>query len=709
MRIKYPFLKRSFQTLLALIGAERRSIAHYLPRLRSRERDAVCAMTTALIIFVINTAGVLAQEKKSGQRPGDLTNLSLDELMNVEVTSVSKREQRLIEAPAAVHVITQEDIRRSGATCVPDLLRMVPGLQVAKISANKWAITSRGYNSEFANKLLVLIDGRSVYTPLFAGVFWDVQDLLIEDIDRIEVIRGPGASLWGANAVNGVINIITKKARDTQGGMLTAGAGNQERGFGGIRYGDKIGSGAYYRVYAKYFDHGHSLDEAGNDAADGWDALRGGFRLDWDISEADSLTVQGDIYNGDIGQRFQKVLAVPPFSTLFDEQVRTEGGNVLTRWSRVLSPESALSLQFYYDRTHRGEVLLSEVRDTWDFDFQHNFAASRNEIVWGIGLRTTRDDISSSFTVAVDPASRTTSLFNLFVQDEITLVKNRLRLTVGSKFERNAYTGWAGQPSARLIWTPQREHSVWAAISHANRTPSRVERDMRVNVAVIPGMNGLITYYSLFGNRGFESENLNAYELGYKFQPTHSVFFRLAAFYNDYDKLSRTLVGTPFFESAPQPAHLVIPIQLDNGGESKTKGIEAAADWAVAKRWKLAAAYTWFEHTTQDNASLGALGFTPGDSPRNQFNIRSLLNLSNKFECDAAVYYVDRLPALAVPRYLRTDLRFGWHVSEALEVSFTGQDIFDKSHIEFGGSLFDFGSNRIPVERSVFGKVTWRF
>lgn len=675
-------------------------------------RKLIVACRVAALPLLIVLAGIAAAraQQPPNQRTSDLTNLSLDELMKVEVTSVSKREQRLFEAPAAVRVITQEDIRRSGATSIPELLRMVPGLQVAKISSNKWAITSRGSNSEFANKLLVLIDGRSVYTPLFAGVYWDVQDVLLEDIERIEVIRGPGASLWGSNAVNGVINIITKKARDTLGGLITVGTGTQERGFGGIRYGNKIGSHAHYRVYAKYFDRCPSLDETGKDAADGWDVLRGGFRLDWNISQTDSLTVQGDIYRGDIGGRIKQTLAFPPFSESADEQVRTGGGNVLTRWSRVLSPECELSLQFYYDRTHRDELLLGEVRNTWDFDFQHKFAARRNEIVWGMGLRTTSDDISSSFMIVLDPASRTTSLFNLFVQDEITLVENRLRLTVGSKFERNPYTGFASQPSARLMWMPRKGHAVWAAVSHADRTPSRVERDMRINISVVPpDMSGLMTYLSLFGNRAFESEQLNAYELGYRFQPTPRIFLRVAAFVNDYNKLSRTLVGTPFFERTPQPPHLVIPLLPDNGGESKTRGIEASVDWAVAKRWRLAGAYSWFEQTRASQAQSGAKESIPDESPRNQFNIRSLLNLTNRLECDAAVYYVDKLPALAVPSYLRTDLRFGWHVSEALEMSLAGQNIFDQRHIEFAVSQFDSGGPRIAVERSVFGKVTWRF
>jgi iron complex outermembrane recepter protein len=670
-----------------------------------------CSVAALLLLIVLAWSGAARAQQKANQKPADLTNLSLDELMNVEVTSVSKREQKLLEAPAAIYVLTAEDIHRSGAISIAEALRMVPGLQVAKINSNKWAITSRGGNSEFANKLLVLIDGRSVYTPLFAGVFWDVQDLLLEDIERIEVIRGPGAALWGVNAVNGVINIITKRARDTQGGMIIAGGGNEERGFGGIRYGGKIGTRAYYRVYAKYFDRDHSLDEAGASAADGWDVLRGGFRLDWSISGRDSLTVQGDVYHGDMGQTLRQTLPVPPFSQPLDDEVIAGGGNILSRWTRVFSPESSLSLQFYYDRTLRKQTLIDEHRDTFDFDFQHSFAAGRHEIVWGMGARISRDDIVSSFTVALDPSSRTTNLFNVFAQDEITLVKKRLRLTLGSKFEHNSYTGLEIQPSLRLMWTPHKEHAVWVAISRSDRTPSRVEEDIRVNVAVFPDQNALITYLSLFGNRRFSSEDLNAYELGYKFQPSQSLFLRIATFFNVYDLLSHTTVGTPFFETNPQPAHLVIPLQFDNNGASKTTGIEASADWAVTKQWKLAAGYTWFETRSQDNSSTSILAsqFTPSDSPRNQFHIRSFLNLRNNLECDAAVYYVDKLAAIAVPSYLRTDVRLGWRPSDALELSFTGQNLFDKTHVEFGASVLSFGGSRTAVERSFFGKVTWHF
>jgi iron complex outermembrane receptor protein len=696
----------------SLADASRRLLlgSFRLTRIRSLQHVALCELSVAFLITVIVTSGVMAQ-KDGSHPPGDLTNLSLDQLMNVEVTSVSKHEQKLFEAPAAIYVISQEDIRRSGITSIPDLLRMVPGLQVARITSSKWAITSRGSNSEFSNKLLVLIDGRSVYTPLFAGVFWDVQDLMLEDIERIEVIRGPGATMWGANAVNGVINIITKKARNTQGGLVIAGGGSEERGFGGMRYGGKIGADAYYRVYAKFFDRNHSLEADGSSAPDGWDALRGGFRLDWNASNRDSITVQGDIYHTNVGQKLRQTVPVPPFTDSSDEQVRASGGNILTRWTRELSGESSLSLQFYYDRTQRNEAALSENRDTFDFDFQHRLVAGRNEIVWGMGARASRDDVVSSFTVSLNPSSRTTQMFNVFAQDEITLVKNRLRLTIGSKFEHNFYTGIEIEPSLRMMWTPNKSHALWAAFSHADRTPSRVEEDFRVNVAVFPGQNGLLNYVSLFGSRRFKAEEVHAYELGYNFRPSQTLSFQFATFYNFYDELSLTTVGTPFLENSPQPAHLVIPLQLGNGGKSETTGIEAAARWVPAKQWQLAAGYTWFERKSlgASSGSALALQFNPSDNPRNQFHVRSVINLHKNLECDAALYYVDKLSSIAVPRYLRTDVRFGWRPNDAIELSFSGQNLFDKSHLEFGASALLVGDRPIAVARSLVGKLTWRF
>lgn len=453
-------------------GTEQRfgcSIKHCFELKRTIRSITVSALLLLAPMTIVGQADELQPAQK---HPIDLTNMSLEDLMNLEVTSVSKKEQKLSQTAAAIYVVTQEDIRRSGATSIPEVLRMVPGLQVARLSGSKWAITSRGFNGRFANKMLVLVDGRSVYTPTFSGVFWDVQDLLLEDVERIEVIRGPGGTLWGANAVNGVINIITKPAKETQGGFLTAGSGSEERGFGGFRYGGKLGRDIAYRLYSKYFNRSNLADMSGRNSPGGWDILRGGFRMDWKGTERDSLTLQGDIYNGHIRERNSSIVSlVPPFRRTLDSQTGVSGGNVMALWNRTFAGGSAMRLQMYYDRTRHEDssaVITSrgEIVDSSDLDFQHRFAlGKRQDIVWGIGYRFTSDSVQNTFSVAFDPNHRATHLFSTFVQDEIFIVKDRLRLTVGSKFEHNDYTGFEAQPSLRLLWTPNDRHTFWGAIS----------------------------------------------------------------------------------------------------------------------------------------------------------------------------------------------------------------------------------------------------
>jgi len=475
----------------------------------------------------------------------DLTDLSLEELMSIEVTSVSKKEQNLFLTPAAVHVITEEDIRRSGATNIPEALRLVPGLSVAQVDTNKWAITSRGFNGLFASKLLVLIDGRSVYTPLFSGVYWDVQDTLLEDLDRIEVIRGPGATVWGANAVNGVINIITKRSEETQGSFISSGGGSQETGFAGLRYGGSVGEDLHYRIYTKYFNRGNFARSSGLEGADQWDVSRGGFRLDWKVSEKDSLTLHGDFYDGDMGQTLIFPTLSPPFTVVLDDRTQVVGGNLVGRWTRTVFDKSEIEVQTYYDRSERNGALLGEVRDLFDLELKHHWSRSEgHDVVWGFGYRVTSDELRNSIVVSLDPLSRTDHLFNGFLQDEITLAPDGLWLTVGSKFEHNSYTGWEIQPSAKLMWMPHHRHALWTGVSRAVRMPARTNSEFRINFAAYPDPTGLLTLISIFGNPDLSAEDLLAYELGYRFQPKSSLSFDVATFYNVYKDLMSTLWTT---------------------------------------------------------------------------------------------------------------------------------------------------------------------
>ena len=478
--------------------------------------------STALRMVLCAVVVCCASSPASSQSPKpDLTETSLEALLNMEVTSASRKQQKIFTTASAIFVIRPEDIRRSGATNIPDLLRMVPGLEVAHIDANKWAISARGFNGRFANKLLVLIDGRTIYSQLFSGVYWDVQDVMLEDIERIEVIRGPGGTVWGANAVNGVINILTRAAKETQGGLLSVGGGNHERGFANVRYGARAGSKGHYRVFAKYFNRGPFELPSGQDANDQWQLGRVGFRGDWQLTPQDSLTLDASFYGGRAG--FAARLAVsfsPPFEEDHAGRTKLSGGYLLARWKRMVSKQSNLALQIYYDRADRHDFPLGEVRQTADFDFTHQAAwGQRHDLVWGLGYRLTTDRTHQHAFTAFLPASHKLSIWSGFVQDEIALFSKRLRLTLGSKFEHNGFTGFEVQPSLRALWSFNPHHAVWGAVSRAVRTPSRVDRDLRFILNIFPSPVGPPTVITIFGDPVFRSEHLLAYELGYRLQP----------------------------------------------------------------------------------------------------------------------------------------------------------------------------------------------
>jgi iron complex outermembrane receptor protein len=640
----------------------------------------------------------------------DLSQLSLEELMNIEVVSAAKRVQKLSDVAAAVYVITPEEIRRSGATSIPEALRLVPGLSVARIDSNKWAISARGFNGFFANKLLILIDGRSVYTPLFSGVYWDVQDTLLEDIDRIEVVRGPAGALWGANAVNGVINIVTKNANDTQGGLLTAGGGNEERGFGEFRYGSKLGDNLAFRVYGKYFSRDNFKDTLGSKANDAWQMGRGGLRLDAGLGPRDSMSVQGDYYDGRVSDKVTLTSLTAPFQKLGFQRSPVSGGHLLGTWEHTVSPTADLRTQFYYDRTDRTTLVVNETRQTVDWEAQHSFAAANwHQVVWGAGYRYSNSRIEDTFTVSLTPQRRNDQLFSAFWQSEIDLIKNRLRLTLGSKLEHNDYSGFELQPNGRLAWTINPRNTFWGAISRAVRTPSQFEHDVRANIAAsaecpIPApclMSG-------FGRDRFRSETLIAHELGYRSQINSQISLDAATFYNVYNDLRTAEPGVPFFEPVPPPPHLTIPFGFANNMDAEAAGIELSSKWTPVSFWKLALAYTWLKIWLHPDKSSAGVVESPidGDSPEHQFHMRSFLDLPYDLQLDGAYYYVSRLAVGNVPAYHRVDLRLGYRPVTSIDLSLGVQNLFGPAHREFVSS-----SLAIPtkVERSFYGKITWRF
>src|SRR5882762_5552455 len=555
-------------------------------------RAGKIALATFLSALLAGNA--MAQNQKTVP---DVTAMSMEDLMNMQVTSVSKRTQKVADAAAAIFVTTQEDIRRSGATTLPEALRLVPGLQVARIDENKWAIGSRGFNGRFDNKLLVLIDGRSVYTPLFSGVYWNVQDVMLEDVDRIEVIRGPGATLWGANAVDGVINIITKQAKLTQGAMVTVEAGTEERTAESARYGGKVGNNIYYRAYTKYSDWEPSLGPTGANASDGWHALRGGFRVDSTPSRADSLTLQGDLYRSNFGETLTVPSLSAPYSRTFPNAGKYSGGNILGHWNHAFS-RSSTSLQVYYDDTNTADnSLFTDHEAVYDIDFQHDVHLGESQdFVWGLGYRSIQDTNGSSFTVSLQPNHSRLNQYSGFVQDEVSLFDKRLRVTLGSKFEHNDFTGFEVEPNVRFVGILSKNQSVWAAISRAVRTPALTEEGLQLNEAVVPPAppsSPFPVIVSILGSRQFKSEDLLAYEVGYRVQATSTFSTDIATFYNTYTNLRSAEPGTPFVEANPIPTDVVVPFVASNKMGGKTYGAELFGDWRVIPKWRLLASYSY--------------------------------------------------------------------------------------------------------------------
>jgi len=647
----------------------------------------------------------------SAQSP-DLTQKSLEDLMSIEVTSVSKREQKTSQAAAAIFVITSEDIRRSSAQNIPDLLRMVPGLDVAQIDAGKWAISARGFNSQYSNKLLVLIDGRTVYNPEFAGVLWDSQIVPLESIDRIEVVRGPGAAIWGSNAVNGVINIITKSAVDTQGGSITASAGNAGTGPETIRYGGKAGSLGAYRAYAEGFQVNSLRTPAGLDGKDDWRYVHGGFRTDSTLSARDSLTTEGEMYHGNAGEIVYAIASMnPPENAIAAMRDRFSGGNLLTRWTRTISPTSETSLQVYFDRTTRGDPTYNVGLNTFDMDFQHHIAsASRQDIVWGVGYRVSSDGLNPTLRLSPSPRDRLNQLFSSFVQDEIVLRPDFLFLTIGARLEHNDFTGASFEPSVRLAWTPNSKNMAWSAVSGADRIPARSDTDVRVNYAVPSAPGSLPIILSYIGNPHEKNERLTAFEAGYRNTWTNRFSVDSTAFYNRYRDLETEELGASRLEAAPAPMHLLIPYVFGNGMYGETHGLELFANWRVASFWTLSPGYAILSmhmHRFAGSLDTSTPLKTEGNSPEHQAQMRSSVSLPWNLQWNASAYFVNRLPAQSIASYTRLDTGLTWRAGDRVSVNIAGQNLLKDLHEEFAGSNSSVQSGM--MRRNVYAKIVWSF
>ena len=642
------------------------------------------AVATSMVFtlgFVCFTQPGFAQQPDSSLSGEALKKLSIEQLMNLQVTSVSKRPERLSQTASAIQVITQEDIRRSGASSLAEALRLATNLQVAQVDSRQWAISARGFNSTTANKLLVLIDGRTVYTPLFSGVFWDVQEVPLQDIDRIEVISGPGATLWGANAVNGVINVITKDAKDTQGLLLSGGGGTEQHGFGTVRYGAALGSRVRARIYGRGFDRDATMRTNGQDAADDWYLGQGGFRMDWEASSASRATLQGDLYDGRISQPSPGA------------DIAVSGGNVTAKWSRTISGKSSLAGQLYYDRTHRDiPGLFAEDLDTYDVDLQHGTRlGARHDVVWGLGYRLINDRIVNSSFLAFLPAHVARQWFTGFVQDEIALVPNRLHVALGTKLEHNDYTGFEIQPSGRVNWRLSPSGTLWAAVSRALRTPSRIDRELFVRIPPA-------TF--LAGGPGFHSEEELAYELGYRHQQG-SLALSVATFYSRYHGL-RSLEQVYVNPLAPDT------VVIGNGQDGESYGAELTADYRVTDRWRLRAGYTELRvHVWPNPGSTDmSRGATESQAPDRQFFLLSSVDLPAHLGLAAWFRAIDDINNQVVPAYAELNVTLTWRPTSKVECSLVGQNLLHSRHREFGAAA---SPTRRDIQRGVYGAVAWRF
>jgi iron complex outermembrane recepter protein len=641
------------------------------------------------------------------QSAAALKQLSLEELSQIEVTSPSKSPTEASRTPMAIYVITDEDIRRSGATSIPEVLRLAPGVEVARIEGSKWSIGIRGFGSRLSRSVLVLIDGRTVYTTFFAGTYWEVQDTLLDDIERIEVIRGPGGTIWGPNAVNGVINIITKKTKDTHGTRVSVGGGNEEQGFFSFRQGGGNGRNLNYRVYGKGFTRSPLHHPDGRNFDD-WRAAQTGFRVDWNRTEKEEITVQGDIYKVEAGQSVRATTYAPPFSRIVEGTAPLSGGNVLARWTRKGSEGNEFMVQGFYDRTNRFEANFGENRDTGDIDFIHRFrAAARHQLLWGLGARASNGrptEIVSGLTF--DPLHRTDFLLTGFLQDEIELVERQLSLTVGTKALRTNFVGVQFEPSARLLWTPTSKQTVWMAYTRAVRTPSRAERDFFLSGYLQTTADGLPFMARFNANRNFKSEWLNGYELGYRYLVRPNVHVDIASFYNRYDDLfSQEITGPPFLETNPAPTHLLLPAQFGNSLYGSTNGVEVAPEWRPTTFWRLRAAYSYLQMRLDNSPGGRDIGSAPGivgSSPRHQVVSQSSIDISDSIEFDLTYRFVSALPGQAVSSYSTGDARLAWRVNRDFELSFVGRNLLQPSHPEFAGE-----SGLVGIKRSAYVKVTW--
>lgn len=633
------------------------------------------ARPASIAVLLLAMAPVALQAAEPAPDDRSLLDFTLEELSKVRVFSASRHLEPTQGSPGAIFVLTREDLLRSGATTVPEALRLVPGVQVGRVDANKYAVSIRGFNSRESNKLLVLVDGRSIYDPLFSGMLWESHDFLLEDVERIEVIRGPGGTLWGANAFNGVINIITRHADDTHGSFGMVAVGEEERYVAALRHGWETGTNQDARVYVKARERDAGF-ASGFDPADSLRDLRGGFRWDWARSETDDLRISGDVFDASAGIRETPALA---------HRVKHSGHNVLAQWSRRSASEDGWRLQLYYDQVDYESIGFTQDRETWDLEFQQSLhPTDRHLVVWGVAYRRVRDHTLSALAGFVDvlPARRDDATEAIFLQDTLSLLPDRLNLVLGIKYEDTDYADRAWLPNVRLAWTPSDEQTWWAAVSEATRVPSRLEAD-------------LTFFGSIRIGDEVEAERVRAYEAGHRRLLSSELWYDVALFYNDYGNLTATETGGT----------------LRNFMQGHTEGVEVALRWEPLPRFRTDVSYTYLTMDLRlepgSTADPGLPARFEGLAPRHQLAARAMLELYEALEVDATVRYVDELATIAVPDYTELDLALNWRPLDRWELSLVGFNLLDSHHPE---QAFASSASGLPteVERSLYLRATWR-
>ncbi len=657
-------------------------------------------------LFLLAALATLSPATQANQGLEQLKLLSLEDLANIEITIASKSPQKISNTAAATFVITQEDIRRSSATTLPELFAMVPGMHVARVDRNKWAINTRGFNDgRFSNKLLVLVDGRSVYSPTFSGVFWDTQQVILDDIERIEIIRGSGASVWGANAVSGVINIITKTASDTQGNLLVAAAGNEEQGLN-FRHGGQISDNTHYRIYGKAFSQDNSISPTGTEAIDEWEHTRFGFRIDSGSDDASVFTLQAEVFDNEADQLTLISDPITFTNPIVPDTSEREGWFILGRWERNNAASDTI-LQVYLDFLDQQEAVLGQDEQlTADIDFQQSFEIGKHIITWGAGYRNIDDDTTGSAQITFTPEDAQLDLYSAFIQDEISLMDNRLLITVGSKFEENDFTGTEVQPSARLLWQFDDSSAIWTSLSRASRTPSISENSVNFDQLVFPPNPPLVPLpltIRFTGNENLDAEVLNAFEFGYRNRLTDSFGVDVAFFYNEFDGLYTAVDTGTIFEPQPIPTNLVNVItQTNDNSDINSYGMEVVVDWRPRDWWRIQTTYSFLDGDDVTSPTDPALG------PKNQLSARSLINIRDDVELDIWVRWVDDLPEVNVGDFWNMDVRVAWLPKPDLSIELIGRNLVDSERIEFGTpSAVESFPNQ--TEQEILIQARWNF